>query len=152
MDLIQIKRNLYDACIDYVNKRIDTVQQAIMSAREAADEETKNSTGDKYETGRAMMQLEIENQVVQLKEAQKLSDEIRNIRPGKHSDDVQAGSLVRTNLGTYFLAIGAGKITIDEQDYFAVAISSPIGQLLMGKKAGDSFELNGRSYTVEQVI
>ena len=152
MEATQIKQALYDECIAYVNRRIDTIQDAIMSAREAADEETKNSTGDKYETGRAMMQIEIENNVVQLKEAQRLSDEIRMIRPGRHTDDAQPGSLVVTNNGTFYLAIGAGKITLEDKDYFAVALTSPVGQQLMGRKSGESFELNGRKFVIEQVI
>ncbi len=152
MELTQIKQTLYEECIAYVNRRIDTIQQAIMSAKEAADEETKNSTGDKYETGRAMMQIEIENQVIQLKEAQRLFDDIRMIRPAKHTDDAQAGSLVVTNLGSYYLAIGAGKISVDDKDYFAVALSSPVGQQLLGKKNGDKFELNGRKYEIQSVI
>ena len=55
-----IKQTLYNFCVTYINQRMATAQQAIHTAQASANEETKSSAGDKYETGRAMMQLEIE--------------------------------------------------------------------------------------------
>jgi hypothetical protein len=55
-----LKTKLLTLCIKYVDDRISATQQAIQSAQASANEETKSSSGDKYETGRAMAQLEIE--------------------------------------------------------------------------------------------
>ena len=52
------------------------------------------------------------------------------------------GSLIVTNKSSYFLAISAGKITIDSVDYYAVSTNSPIGQQLLGKKVGDKISFN----------
>jgi hypothetical protein len=55
-----IKEELYKHCINYVHNCIDTAQKAIDDAVESANDDTKSSAGDKYETGREMMQQDID--------------------------------------------------------------------------------------------
>ena len=43
-----------------IDQRIESTKQAIEYARESRDNETKCSSGDKYETGRTMMNFELE--------------------------------------------------------------------------------------------
>ena len=57
----KLKQVLYQKCIDFVNEREETVQKLIASNKQALLSETKSSVGDKHETGRAMLQLELEN-------------------------------------------------------------------------------------------
>ncbi|MEJ2004700.1 MAG: 3-oxoacyl-ACP synthase [Cyclobacteriaceae bacterium] len=149
-DFIKLKEKLLGACEDYANDRIDAIQGAILSAKQGAFEENKSSAGDKYETGRAMMHLEIENQTAQLSEAQRLAREVKQIKL-KSYDTVRSGSLVITNQGNYFMSIGAGRIEVNGDDYFAVGIQSPIGQQLMGCRTGDKFELNGRPFSITNI-
>ena len=52
--------------MQYVNQRADTVHQIIRSNQNALNSETKSSAGDKHETGRAMLQLEMEKASQQL--------------------------------------------------------------------------------------
>lgn len=147
-----LKQQLYDKCRELVDQRIKNAKDAMDSAQEAANDETKSSAGDKYETGREMMQQEMENNAVQLSEARKLKEIIDRIIPGKSYDTVQVGSLVVTNNGSFYISIGLGKITLDGKDYFAIAPSSPLGALLMDKKAQEGVELNGRTFNIQQVL
>jgi hypothetical protein len=71
MENENVKVELIKACYDFINRRIETIQGVISAAQDSANDETKSSAGDKYETGRAMMQLEIENNSKQLTEALK---------------------------------------------------------------------------------
>jgi hypothetical protein len=48
--LIRIKQQLYALCQEFISRRIIVAQQAIAAAQSAANEETKSSSGDKYET------------------------------------------------------------------------------------------------------
>ena len=57
----QDKDELYKKCVQIIENQILLAQQGIENAQQAANEETKSSAGDKYETTRAMMQIEIEN-------------------------------------------------------------------------------------------
>lgn len=86
------------------------ISKAIEHAQLAANEETKSSAGDKYETGRAMMQLEIEKQSVQLAEAMKLKHVLSQINPEKTTETIQSGSLVFTDQGNFYISISAGKL------------------------------------------
>jgi len=148
---MSVKVKLYELCTAFVGQRIASSQKAIEHAQLAANEETKSSAGDKYETGRAMMQLEIEKQSVQLGEAMKLKQVLSLINPEKTSDTVQSGSLVVTDQGNFYISISAGKLDVEGITYFAVSPVSPIGALLMGKKSGEAIQLNGKSFTIRKI-
>ena len=147
----QLKREVYNLCQVYINDRIQTVKTAMDIAQASANDETKSSAGDKYETGRAMMQLELEKNSVQLAEANKLKQTLGQLDPDKHTDTVQLGSLVTTNHGHFYLSISAGQLKLKESIVFAVSTASPVGTKLAGLKKGDSFQLNGKEYTIQQV-
>jgi transcription elongation GreA/GreB family factor len=136
----------------YIDQRIDAAKKAIGEAQASANEETKSSAGDKYETGRAMMQLAIEQNSTQLAESLKLKKALLEINPGQTSVYVQRGSLVSTDQFNYYVAIGAGQFEIDGIVYLTVSPASPVGTKMIGLKAGDSFQMNGKWFTIEQVI
>lgn len=146
-----IKQQLHALCLAYVAQRIAAATQAIQSAQASANEETKSSAGDKYETGRAMAQLEIEKNSAQLAEAQKLAQVLSQINPEKKTETVQSGSVVLTSQGNYFIAIAAGQFTVENKTYYAISPSSPIAQKLMGLKSGDAFLFNKKEFVIEKV-
>lgn len=146
-----IKRQLKEACERFVNKRLETVSEVMSSGRDSLNSETKSSAGDKHETGRAMIQLEMEKAGQQLQNIQAMQTTLNKI--GLDSSDVaRLGSLVHTNKGQYYLSISAGSLHIADQNYFAVSLSSPIGKLLLGKRAGDTEILNGMSIKITAVF
>jgi transcription elongation GreA/GreB family factor len=142
------KAQLHSYCLQYVKARIDTAQAAITAAQFSANEEGKSSAGDKYETGRAMMQLEVEKNTSQLLQAKQLLQLLTQINTFHTSDMVQQGSLVNTSNGQYYIAIGAGLVTIADQPYYVISMQSPIGALLKGKQVGDSFTFNGKKISI----
>jgi len=149
--LIKVKQQLFSLCLSYIEQRIETARQAIEIAQASANEETKSSAGDKYETGRAMMQLEIEKNSIQLSEAQKLKQALNQINPEKSSATVQLGSIVFTNHGNFYIAISAGQLKVDNEFYFAIAPTSPIGLKLSGLAENAAFTFNSRTYTIHKV-
>ena len=146
-----IKRQLYASCLAFVEQRIAAAQEAIAIAQQSANEETKSSAGDKYETGRAMAQLEIEKNSVQLAESLKLKQTLEKIEFDQKTDAVRMGSLVKTNQGNFYLAISGGPFTIDQETYFAISPSSPIGKKLLGLHVEHRFLFNKREYSVLQI-
>lgn len=151
MNIDHLKHQLYNACMQYVKSRINAAQEAIDAAQQSANEETKSSAGDKYETGRAMAQLETGRNKIQLNEANKLRVALEGIPLTQAKTTIDAGSLVITNNGRFYLSISAGALTVNNETYFAVSVASPVGMQLKGKKAGDAFILNGRNYVIEVV-
>ena len=150
--MTSIKQTLHALCLVYIEERIKVANQAIQFAQASANEETKSSAGDKYETGRAMAQLEIEKNSMQLADAQKLKQLQLQLDPTKITDTIQAGSLAITNQGRFYISIPAGQFTIEGETYFAVSPSSPIAQKLLGLKKGDQFSFNNKEFAVLQVL
>ena len=147
-----IKPHLYARCLAYVQERILTATEAMQAAQESANSESKSSAGDKYETGRAMAQLERDRHAQLLADAKRMLADLEKINPGITTSVVVPGSLVRTSRGTFFLAISAGKLTLDGADYFAVSVASPIGALLLGKKVGEVVMFNKMGYEVLGIV
>ena len=134
-----IKEQLYQACADFVQKKEEDILKTIRSNQEALNSETKSSAGDKHETGRAMLQLEMEKASQQLEVVHQMKSTLKRINISETSARAKLGSLVATDHTDYFLAISAGELKINDGIYYAVSVGSPIGKLLLGKSEGDSF-------------
>jgi len=147
-----LKEVLYRQCLDYVQKRMDAAQQGIDEAQQASKEDTKSSAGDKYETGRAMMQQETDRNMAQLNEANKLKVALNAITTNLSSKQVENGSVVVTNNGNFYLAISAGALVANGESYVAISPASPIGLKLKGLKADDQFALNGKDYKIISIL
>ncbi len=147
-----IKNQLYKKCMDYVNERISRASSAMQSAQDAANEESRSSAGDKYNTERAMMQIERDNCAKQLAEAQMLSKTMAQVDISKHLNKAGLGSLVETSQGNYFMAISVGKIVLDGYVVFAISQASPIGHLLMEKEVGDEVVFNNKVIEISRVV
>jgi transcription elongation GreA/GreB family factor len=147
----ELKSKLYKLCHAYVDQRIETTQKAMEALQVSADEETKSSVGDKYETGRAMMQLEMEKYSVQLNEAVKLKQTISQMETVVQTDVVQPGCLVRTNQGNFYISISAGPLKVNDESFFAISTASPIGTKLLGLKVKDTFNFNNKVYEIQRI-
>ena len=141
-DYLKIKKKLMEACFLFVEERMNTVTHSIESNKKALFSETKSSAGDKHETGRAMLQLEMEKAGQQLSSIDQMKEIMKKVTVESTSGVVCLGSLVITDKGNYYLAISMGKIDIESIDYYAVSTNSPIGSQLLGKGEGDSISFN----------
>lgn len=147
-----LKKQLYQICSEFVENRADTVGEIIASNQKALQSETKSSAGDKHETGRAMLQLEMEKTSQQLASIDQMKEVLGRINPEKISIAVQLGSVVMTTLGNYFLSIGMGKIELNKTIYYAVSTSSPIGKILLGAKVGSSLVFNTKEIQILNIF
>ena len=151
MKMTARKKEVYNACVAFVKKREETVLQTIGSNQKALTSETKSSAGDKHETGRAMLQLEMEKASQQLEGIYTMKKALAKIKLDDVSNVIKLGSLIVTNEMSYFLAISAGEISIENEKYYAVSPSSPIGKLLLGKCIGDALIFNGKAIKIRAV-
>jgi hypothetical protein len=150
--MIELKKELYRQCVDYVENRVSAARLALIEAQEAANNETKSSAGDKYETDREMMQQQADMNQSKLNEANKLKLALSNVSTNTTNEKAGPGSMVITDKGNFYIAISAGALKVDDMDFFAVSPVSPIGLKLTGLKAGGEFNLNNKSYTVKNVM
>ena len=147
-----IKSALLNACHELVDQRIANAQLAMNAAQESANMEEKSSAGDKYETGRAMAQLERDKAMQQLHEAMQLKQALNKLNIKLTSQQVINGSLVISDKNNFFIAISLGKLKIEQTDYFVIAHATPIGKLLMGASTGSEFLFNGQLHTIREIL
>lgn len=147
-----LKEILLKQCETFINKRLQNVQQNIAEVEFALTSETKNTAGDKHETGRAMLQLEREKYGQQLSEINQLKLAFSKINITKISEVVCLGSLVYTSQANYFIAISAGELQTTNFKAYAIAPNTPIGKLLIGKKQGETVIFRGEEITLLQVV
>ncbi|WP_438977855.1 3-oxoacyl-ACP synthase [Polaribacter sp.] len=139
---MNIKEELLKKCHQFVNNRLQNIEETISSNQTALQSETKSSAGDKHETGRAMLQLEMEKAGQQIANIQQMKETLAKIDVLKKSTNAHLGSLIKTNTGNYFLSVSAGQLKVDNELYFAVSVSSPIGKLLLGKSVNEQVMFN----------
>jgi len=146
------KQLFYNSIIAKIEQKIQTARTAIEIAKESRDNDTKSSAGDKFETGREMMQIEIENNKMLLNKALTQLNELRKIDLQKDYSKVEFGSFVITNNGSYFFSIAEGKIEVNNELYYAVSMISPLGKLLNSKVVGDEIMLNNKQFKIKEII
>jgi transcription elongation GreA/GreB family factor len=151
MQNASLKQKLLVSCIEYVESRINSATTAMQDAQNAANEEGKSSAGDKYETSRAMMQIERDQAAVQLDEAMKLKRTLNQINANEHHNVVSLGSIVTTNSFRAFVAVGPPKLKVDGNEYFIITPMSPLGKVLIGLKAGADFTFNNKQNVVVEI-
>ena len=149
---LKIKEALFNQCQSFVNKRLQTVEAVLSSNQKALQSETKSSAGDKHETGRAMLQLEMEKAGQQLAGITQMKVVLSKIDILKTSKNACLGSVIITAKVSYFLSISAGQLIVADKSYFAISVSSPIGKLLLGKQEKDVISFNGKTIVINEII
>jgi len=147
-----IKKEIHNHLIKDLELKIDTLQKSIKDTVDARNNDTKSSAGDKYETGREMLQIEIQKNEIQLSKTLKTLQELSKINLLKTNDTVEYGSLVITNNGNYFIAIAYGKIEIENNIFYSISLASPIGKLLLNKKIKEHFTFQEKEYTILDIV
>ena len=137
--IVDIKAQLIRNCYTTIENKVEMLNKELELVQANANEETKSSAGDKYETGRAMMMLEKEKLLSQKTQHQNQLKPLAKIDPKKLLEVVEVGAVVKTNGPAYFIATSLGEITLNGHRYFVVSPVSPIAQAMLGKKIGDEF-------------
>lgn len=140
-----LKLQLIQTCENYVDERINRVLAGIKDLDEALKMESKSSAGDKYETGRAMINLEFDKLLLQLEQYKSLKKTLGFAVQNPNSAKIGLGSLVKTSAANYFISIPAGEILVENEKFYAIGINSPIAQALLGKKVKENFGFNGNT-------
>jgi transcription elongation GreA/GreB family factor len=149
---MNIKEELYKQCEAFIANRLEAIQKTIDEIQESLTTETKNTAGDKHETGRAMLQLEREKVGNQMAEALKAKEILSKIDVLRINEAISLGSIVYTNKLNYFIGISTGELKVANQTYYAISASTPIGQLLIGKKVGDATNFKNQEFVIEKII
>jgi transcription elongation GreA/GreB family factor len=131
-----------------LEKTLEEAQREYVLAKESRDSDTKSSAGDKFETGREMMQREMDKLSALVDNTLYSLNKLDRLANLPSSSVVAEGSLVETDQETYYISIGYGKT----DSIYAISIESPLGVELKGKKVEDRVEMRGRIITIKSII
>ncbi|MCU7614971.1 hypothetical protein N0B16_11035 [Chryseobacterium sp. GMJ5] len=141
-DILQILR-------DKISTKIRLFENLITETRSSSND-TKSSMGDKYETGREMLQQEINTIQRQLNESLSQQNILQklNTEPCKK---VQNGALVETDKGWFYISVSLGEIIFEDRKIMTMSNESPLAKAMSGKGKGEVFMINNISQTVERI-
>ncbi|MGR3856498.1 MULTISPECIES: hypothetical protein [Chryseobacterium] len=133
-------------------KAADKIQyfENLIAETRASNNDTKSSMGDKYETGREMLQQEINNLQRQLNEVLNQQAVLQKITSDP-SEKVQNGALVKTNKGMFFISVSMGEFVFENRKIMTVSAESPLVKAMFGKKMGDNFTINNINQDIEDI-
>ena len=140
----QIQANLRSI----LENTLEEARREYLLAKESRDSDTKSSAGDKFETGREMIQREMDKLSALVDNTLNSIAKLDRIADLPASMVISEGSLVETDQETYFISIGYGKL----DSIYAISIESPLGVELKGKRVGDRIEMRGRNITIKSIL
>ncbi|WP_234110909.1 hypothetical protein [Chryseobacterium sp. R2A-55] len=143
------KTSLLKIISEKLSEKIQTLQTLIEETR-TSNNDTKSSMGDKYETGREMLQQEINNLQIQLNGFSSSLNILKNINPVPHQS-IGLGSLVETEKGKFFISVSLGEVSLDGEKIFVISTESPLAKAMHGKKAGETLIVNDVTQTLKNI-
>ena len=146
--MVSIKQSIKSEVLRQLVLKIEDISTAITSLTESRDANMKSSAGDKHETSRAKIQIEIDQLSKQLSHVQWQKNNLSNMDINQIHNVADVGSLIKTDKGYFFISIGWGRIQIRDEYYFVISVGSPIGRLLQNKKKGDIVQFRNTTYDI----
>jgi len=132
-----------------VSNKIHTFENLIIETR-ASSNDTKSSMGDKYETGREMLQQEINNIQRQLNETLIQQSILQKLNT-ENCSKVQIGALVKTDKGLFYISASLGEIIFGDKKIMTISNESPLAKAMLGKENNETFSINNNSQTIEHI-
>lgn len=148
---MSIKNKLLQHCKELIEARLKNAEDAMNRAQESANDNEKSSAGDKFETGRAMGHLEKEMYARQYQKALHDLQKIESLDSKAMTTEVSLGSLVEMGSKFYLIAIGIGKVILDDKEYYVLSNESPIALSIIGKKKYDSITINDNRMQITDI-
>jgi transcription elongation GreA/GreB family factor len=145
------KEKIFQHVRSLLEQRLHNAQAAMEAAQASANDQGKSSAGDKYETARAMGQLDREMHATQWKKAEQellFFDRIAHLPAAQR---IGPGALVQTDSAWYLVAVSVGFFEVEGQRIGGISAQSPLGQQLQGKAVGEQVAWGQQRYIILSV-
>jgi hypothetical protein len=146
------KEKIRQECFKLLDAKISSLLNMLDEITEGMNNETKSAVGDKHETTRVMMQLEQEKLQKQLGELQNQKNLLEKLPLTQTNTKIINGSLVETSHGLIYIAVGLGKISVDNQTVITISAGSPLALNLIGLVNGQRAAMNKLVYEILNVV
>lgn len=143
-----LKALFYQACLTALSAKLADLKAEVEQLRVGIANDSKSSMGDKYETGREMMQQEINRLERQASLTGQQIFGLKAINLEKTYTTIEKGSLVETNIGLFFIAVSYREVKSGKQSCFMISEFAPLAKLLLKKQVNDKVVLNQKTVEI----
>lgn len=141
------KSRIFEALVLQVDQKFASFEKQLLDLDRSAEEETKSSAGDKYETSIEMLKQEQEKLSKQMRLQREMKNQLKEMKIVETSK-VALGSVVQTQDNVFFISIPFGKISVDGVEIMCISLAAPITQALIGLQVGDTINFQSKQVRI----
>ena len=153
------KKRLFEEILAELRSDVETMLAAAQATHKEATHED-NKAESKYDTRGLEASYLAEGQARQAEEAEATLARFEklSLREFETGESIALGALVEVSINgyrdVYFFGPGSGgrEIEFEDREVTIITGEAPLGRLLLGKRQGDRFEMNGRPVEVSLVL
>ncbi|MFQ3214509.1 MAG: hypothetical protein ACI9XJ_001626 [Marivirga sp.] len=145
------KKIILQHITNQLKTQLASFQKDYQDLQSALANETKSSAGDKYETGREMINQEVNKVSDQINKQELFIQKLEKIDHSKKITHVTDTALISTSLGTFFIGIPLGIVQLADQKVFFISVQSPIYQAMRNLTAGDHFNWQSKKIDIHEI-
>ena len=145
-----LKGEIYNRCLEIHMEKIKHLETAMQEAEKSAHDYGKQS--DVFDSHRMQLIGKRDMYAQQLKTEMEALETLHKIDLSLNHKTVEFGSVIVTDKQKVFVSIGAGKISIENETYYAISLQVPFFQAMKGLEKGDEFEFRDNKLKILNVF
>ena len=128
------------------------VRGAFEELQGSLEGESKSTAGDKHETGRAMVQMEMEQAAGRLSRVEGMIRQWHALEPARGRQEVRPGAVVTTDQGGFVMGVAWGAFDVPKAEAWrAISADAPLAQAMRAASPGSTVEFRGRIWQIISV-
>jgi hypothetical protein len=152
MEKLALKKKVLDAGIKAQGAIIQDFKDRIAELKRSGEQ----YADEQHDSGAQSMTQETEDQVSLLSDQLQMlleeMEKLERIETNEAHDVVHLGSIVITDKFKFFVSVSIERFKAGDEEYFGVSTLAPIYKAMEGKKAGESFEVNGNRFLITDLF
>ena len=147
-----MKAAILGALLRQVQEARKEALQRLASLQEALESEAKSTAGDKHETGRAMVQMEMEQAALRCSRVEGMLRQWRHLEPDQERQDIRGGAVVLTDRGGFIIGVPWGIFEgPGASEWRAISADAPLAVAWHGHRPGDTVDFRGQCWRILSV-
>jgi hypothetical protein len=76
---------------------------------------------------------------------------LEKINPKIVSIKINRGSLIKTNIGYFYIAVALGKLKVGNEEIYSISLQSPMAKKLLGLSLNEQTEMNSKKIIIQVI-
>lgn len=150
MDKKILKKNIMKSCIDILETNIKTSKDRIQEIIQTAND--YEGDHDMFDPFKEEMMKKKDLQVKQMEKFLEDLKLVKKVDPNKICKKVEFGAVIITDKQKMFVSAALGKISVEEESYYAISTQVPVFKAMKDLKSGDTFNINNNTFTIKDIF